>query len=134
MLKEKELREKLKELEEEKQKYELEHESLNFAYEMAQADQGQTFLEVLKYKMEILHNIKKKIDRYSTREQIIIKVLDQINKTENQSMFQQEDKEILDKYDDVRKEWEIKRQLNEKYKKMKDNFNDFQYYEDYAPF
>ena len=45
-------------------------------------------------------------------------------------MFTQDDKEIMQKYEEVRKEWDQKRLLNEKYKKMKDNFNDFDYYVD----
>lgn len=75
MLKEKELREKLSELEQQKQQLEQENERLNFAKEMAEADQGTNFLKVLQDKTTILKNIKKKIERFQTREQIIIKVL-----------------------------------------------------------
>ena len=42
---------------------------------MAEADQGTEFLEILQAKTEILKNIKKKIERFQTREAIIIKVL-----------------------------------------------------------
>ena len=45
-------------------------------------------------------------------------------------MFTQDDKEIMAKYEEVRKDWDQKRQLNEKYKKMKENFYDFDYYAD----
>lgn len=75
VLREKELREKLRQLEDEKQKLEQETERLNFAKEMAEADQGKTFLDVLQAKTAIMKNIKKKIERFQTREQIIIKVL-----------------------------------------------------------
>lgn len=74
-LKEKELNEKLKELEDEKFKLEQENERLMFVKEMAEADQAQNFLDILQAKTTIMKNIKRKIDRFQTREQIIIKVL-----------------------------------------------------------
>lgn len=63
-LKESELKDKLKELEEEKQKLELENERLNFVKEMAEADQGQTFLDILQAKTAIMKNVKRKIERF----------------------------------------------------------------------
>lgn len=47
-------------------------------------------------------------------------------------MFNEDDKVIQVKYDDVRKEWELKRQLNEKYKRMRENQADFDYFADNA--
>ena len=47
-------------------------------------------------------------------------------------MFNEDDKSIQVKYEDVRKEWEAKRQLNEKYKRMRENQNDFDYFADNA--
>lgn len=85
---------------------EQENERLNFVKEMAEADQGQTFLDILQAKTAIMKNVKRKIERFQTREQIIIKVLDIINQKENQEMFKQDDKEILAEYEAVRKEWE----------------------------
>lgn len=73
---------------------------------MAEADQGQTFLDILQAKTAIMKNVKRKIERFQTREQIIIKVLDIINQKENQEMFKQDDKEITAEYEAVRKEWE----------------------------
>lgn len=74
-LKEKQLKEKLKELENEKLELEMENERLQFAIEMAEADQGANFLKVLQDKTEILKKVKAKITRFQTREAIIIKVL-----------------------------------------------------------
>lgn len=54
---------------------EQENERLNFVKEMAEADQGQTFLDILQAKTAIMKNVKRKIERFQTREQIIIKVL-----------------------------------------------------------
>lgn len=73
---------------------------------MAEADQGQTFLDILQAKTAIMKNVKRKIERFQTREQIIIKVLDIINQKDNQEMFKQDDKEITAEYEAVRKEWE----------------------------
>lgn len=50
---------------------------------MADADRGQTFIDILQAKMNTKRNVQKKIDRFSTQETIIIKVLDTINKQEN---------------------------------------------------
>lgn len=47
-------------------------------------------------------------------------------------MFKEDDKEIAIKYDEVRKEWDQKRQLNEKYKRMRENQFDFDYFADNA--
>lgn len=47
-------------------------------------------------------------------------------------MFTEDDTEIQQKFDVVNKEWQIKRKVNEKYKKMKENFGDFEYYQDNA--
>lgn len=77
-----------------------------FVKEMAEADQGQTFLDILQAKTAIMKNVKRKIERFQTREQIIIKVLDIINQKDNQEMFKQDDKEITAEYEAVRKEWE----------------------------
>ena len=43
-------------------------------------------------------------------------------------MFDEEDSEIQKKYEECKKEWEIQKELNEKYNKMKENFSDFDYY------
>lgn len=47
-------------------------------------------------------------------------------------MFEQEDREIQAEYEAVRKEWEVKRQQNERYRKMKETMNDFDYFVDNA--
>lgn len=89
-------------------------------------------MDILQAKTAIMKNIKKKIERFQTREQIIIKVLDIINQSENQEMFKQDDKEIHAEYEAVRKEWELKRAANERFRKMKENQHDFDYFIDNA--
>ena len=42
---------------------------------MAQADRGENFLDILQAKMATKKNVQKKIERFSTQETIIIKVL-----------------------------------------------------------
>lgn len=64
-------------------------------------------MELLKAKTQTKINIKKKIEKYEKQEQIILKVLDIISKTENKKMFDEEDSEIQKKYDECKKEWEI---------------------------
>jgi hypothetical protein len=51
-------------------------------------------MELLKAKTYTKINIKKKIEKYEKQEQIILKVLDIISKTENKKMFDEEDSEI----------------------------------------
>ncbi len=72
-------------------------------------------MELLKAKTQTKINIKKKIEKYEKQEQIILKVLDIISKTENKKMFDEEDSEIQKKYDECKKEWEIQKEQNEKY-------------------
>lgn len=63
-------------------------------------------MELLKAKTYTKINIKKKIEKYEKQEQIILKVLDIISKTENKKMFDEEDSEIQKKYDECKKDWE----------------------------
>lgn len=45
-------------------------------------------------------------------------------------MFNEKDEEIQKKFDDIQTEWEQKRMQYEKLKKVKENFNDINYYAD----
>ena len=85
-------------------------------------------MDLLRAKTLTKINIKKKIEKYEKQEQIILKVLDIIGKTENKKMFDEEDNEIQKKYEECKKDWEVQKELNEKYNKMKENFSDFDYY------
>lgn len=53
-----------------------------------------------------------------------------INDNENQSMFKEEDEDIQNKFEKIQTEWETKRMQYEKLKKVKENFNDINYYGD----
>jgi hypothetical protein len=57
-----------------------------------------------------------------------------INDNENKEMFEENDREIEKKYELVKKEWEIKRQKFDQFKRMKDNYCDFDYFCDNADF
>ena len=72
-------------------------------------------MDLLKAKTYTKINIKKKIEKYEKQEQIILKVLDIISKTENKKMFEEEDSEIQKKYKECKKEWEIQKEKNEKF-------------------
>lgn len=72
-------------------------------------------MDLLKAKTYTKINIKKKIEKYEKQEQIILKVLDIISKTENKKMFDEEDSEIQKKYEECKKEWEIQKEKNEKF-------------------
>ena len=69
-LKEQELKDKLKELEDQKWLLEQENERLNFVKEMAEADQGQTFLDILQAKTAIMKNVKRKLCKTITNVKI----------------------------------------------------------------
>lgn len=43
-------------------------------------------------------------------------------------MFEQNDEEIDKKYQDIQKQWESKRELFEKLKRIRGNFQDIDYY------
>ena len=60
------LQEKLKECEDIKIKLEQENERLNFQRQMAEADLGETFLDILQAKMATKKSVTKKIERFST--------------------------------------------------------------------
>ncbi len=72
-------------------------------------------MELLKAKTYTKINIKKKIEKYEKQEQIILKVLDIISKTENKKMFEEEDSEIQKKYEECKKEWDTIKVENERY-------------------
>ena len=91
-------------------------------------------LQLLQLKMSIKKSILKAIEKYSKQESIIIKVLDIINNTENKEMFEQKDNEIEEKYEVIKKEWEEKRQKFEMYKRLRENFSDFDYFASNAMF
>ena len=70
----------------------------------------------------------KKVEKYSKQQLIILKVLDTINKPENKDLFNQENEVLNNKYEEKNKEWQIKRDANEKFKSMSANLNNFDYY------
>ena len=49
-------------------------------------------------------------------------------------MFEQKDSEIEEKYEVIKKEWEEKRQKFEMYKRLRENFSDFDYFASNAMF
>ena len=49
-------------------------------------------------------------------------------------MFEQKDNEIEEKYEVIKKEWEEKRQKFEMYKRLRENFYDFDYFASNAMF
>ena len=49
-------------------------------------------------------------------------------------MFTESDSVIDKKYEDIQKSWENKRQQHEKFKRIKENFNDIDYFADNAQF
>jgi len=49
-------------------------------------------------------------------------------------MFQEKDSEIDKKYEEIQKQWETKRTLHEKLKRIKENATDVDYFADNAPF
>ena len=59
-------------------------------------------------------------------------MLNIINSTENKELFSKKDNEIEEDFEVVKKAWESKRQTYDMYKRMRDNFSDFDYYADNA--
>ena len=86
----------------------------------------------MKAKTRSVKEIKNKIDLYSKRYQIIIQVLDTINKAENKNLFEEDESELIRKTEVSKKEWELKKEATKRFKKLKDNFSDFDYYANYC--
>ena len=49
-------------------------------------------------------------------------------------MFQESDAEIQEKYEVIKKEWQEKKTLHDKYKRIMEMQHDFDYYADIAQF
>jgi len=100
--------------------------------EQGEIDKSNNFRELLKAKTRSVKDIKGKIDLYGKRYQIIIQVLDTINKAENKILFEEDENELVRKTEASKKEWELKKEANKRFKKLKDNFSDFDYYASYC--
>jgi len=100
--------------------------------EQGEIDKSNNFRELLKAKTRSVKDIKGKIDLYGKRYQIIIQVLDTINKAENKILFEEDENELVRKTEVSKKEWELKKEANKRFKKLKDNFSDFDYYASYC--
>jgi len=59
-------------------------------------------------------------------------VLDVINKAENKILFEEDENELVRKTEASKKEWEFKKEATKRFKKLKDNFSDFDYYANYC--
>lgn len=101
-IKEQELKEQIKTLEDSKIKLEQENERLKFQKDQADTELCQNTMELLKAKTETKNGILKKIDKYAKQEAIILKVLDIINNSENEGIFGQPDDEINAEFEDIK--------------------------------
>jgi hypothetical protein len=59
------------------------------------------FQKLIQQKYGTKSGIKKKIEKYSKQESIIVKVLTIINDNENQYMFKEEDEDIQNKFEKI---------------------------------
>ena len=100
--------------------------------EQGEIDKSNNFRELLKAKTRSVKEIKSKIDLYGKRYQIIIQVLDTINKAENKNLFEEDENELVRKTEASKKEWELKKEATKRFKKLKDNFSDFDYYANFC--
>jgi hypothetical protein len=75
-----------------------------------------------------------KIEKYAKQESIILKDLGILNNSENQNMFQENDMEIIKKYEVIKKEWQEKKILHDKFKRIMEIQHDFDYFADIAQF
>jgi len=57
-----------------------------------------------------------------------------INDEENQHMFNQDDNQIEKQYEEIQKEWEVKRERYDKIKRIKENYADIDYFANMAQF
>ena len=95
-------------------------------------EQVKDFQELLRLKTKTKRDIMKKVEKYSKQENIIIKVLDIINKAENKTLFEEKDADLDKKYEDIEKRWKAKRSDFEKYRRVKENQEDIDYFIDNA--
>lgn len=114
---------------------EQENDRLKFQKELANIEQKNDVLELIKNKTDIKKGIQAKIEKYSKQEQIILKVLNIINNTDHEDyqMFKQDDAQIDEKFKEITKEFELKKEQKKMYERIKSNISDFEYYEACAP-
>jgi hypothetical protein len=129
-----ELNQEIRDLDEEKIKLDQTNERLKFILTQAKAEQQTERNALLQGKIQTKKGIQKNIDKYAKQESIILKVLGIINNQASKHLFEEKDSDLVKKFEEVQKVWEVKRKQFDALKRMKDTASDFDYFAENAYF
>lgn len=129
-----ELSQEIKDLDDEKIRLDQTNERLKFILQQAQADQQTDRIKLMQTKLQTKKGIQKNIDKYAKQEAIILKVLGIINNQATKHLFEEKDADLVKKFEEVQKTWEVKRKHFDTLKRMKDTAGDFDYFAENAYF
>lgn len=102
--------------------------------QQTQAEKTYDREKLMQLKINSKKSIQKNIEKYGKQENIIIKVLDIINGDQKQEMFKRRDQELEEDLKVVETQWTQKKNQLDTYKRLKENFNDFDYFAENAFF
>ena len=85
-------------------------------------------------KSNMKSKLKNDIEKYSKQEQIIFKVLDRSNNEDNKHLFEKPDELIAQDLEFVKTRFDEQKKEMERFKRIKDNYSDFDYFASNACF